>query len=789
MTGILGCHHTFPENMPEKSAKELILASEGTGKYVIVQEENATKAEIFASEELKTYLEKITGAKFDIVKENTIDRSAGGNKKYIYIGSTEYAAKNSIDINSMGYEEWIIKTDNNNNLIISGGRPRGTLYGVYEFLEKYCGCHWLDEQFEIAPKQQVLKIPELDIKDKPAFRDRLFVFSIENPVNFKLFNARNKISFTGNDLELGSYKSTGSPAGCHTFYYYSKDWPENHPEYFSLSTDGRRLRAKTAQGPGQLCLTNSGGRALMIKKLKAYIEKDRKNAAQKGVYPPPSIYDITNNDNLDKCVCSNCIALMEKEGSYSGVLLDFINEIADGVKDEYPDVFIQTFAYTFIQEPPRNIKPRSNVIIRLADLPAMDGGKKNILRVLTNAENKESFDLLRNWAKISKHLAYWDYWVFYKNLFPYPYTNISLIQSNLKLLKDYKVENLFIECEYPENTSFFSLKRWLGSKMMQNPDQDSKALIKTFMDGYYGRASEQMNKYLNFLEGRIEKSKDKLGEVQPTHLKYLDLDFFIKANKCLDDAEQIVKDSPSHFLHVKHERIAIDSAILNMWNKLDLDKSHVFDFDTLIARYQTNQDMMIEKFYLKENWGTLKKTLQREIDGIRLKKMVSVPDNFKNMNAEGNVTQLLWPEFKENQFLPIKYKDDKEAAGGRAIMLGEVNDNPKFRHGFPIDVGIYSNKDKKHGPSVKITESDLSMNKTYNLIKIGKFKITPNTFIWVQQWYLWIYIDKAFDPAEPNNEYDVYISLKVQGPAYKADSKDGNGILVDRVIIVKTCDT
>ena len=32
------------------------------------------------------------------------------------------------------------------NLILTGGRPRGTLYAVYEFLERPVGCHWLDRE-------------------------------------------------------------------------------------------------------------------------------------------------------------------------------------------------------------------------------------------------------------------------------------------------------------------------------------------------------------------------------------------------------------------------------------------------------------------------------------------------------------------------------------------------------------------------------------------------------------------------------------------------------------------
>ena len=41
----------------------------------------------------------------------------------------------------MKEEEWLVKAMPDGNLIITGGKLRGTLYGVYEFLE-YAGCRY-----------------------------------------------------------------------------------------------------------------------------------------------------------------------------------------------------------------------------------------------------------------------------------------------------------------------------------------------------------------------------------------------------------------------------------------------------------------------------------------------------------------------------------------------------------------------------------------------------------------------------------------------------------------------
>ena len=54
-------------------------------------------------------------------------------------------------------------------------------------------------------------------------------------------------------------------------------------------------------------------------------------------------------------------------GVGGGPLLDFVNFLADGIKDKYPEVYIDTLAYQYTQKAPKTIRPRDNVIVRLCD--------------------------------------------------------------------------------------------------------------------------------------------------------------------------------------------------------------------------------------------------------------------------------------------------------------------------------------------------------------------------------------------------------------------------------------
>ena len=45
-------------------------------------------------------------------------------------------------------------------------------------------------------------------------------------------------------------------------------------------------------------------------------------------------------------MCDDCVAVYEEEGGhYSGTMLRFVNAIARDVAKDYPNVYIDTFAY------------------------------------------------------------------------------------------------------------------------------------------------------------------------------------------------------------------------------------------------------------------------------------------------------------------------------------------------------------------------------------------------------------------------------------------------------------
>jgi hypothetical protein len=134
--------------------------------YVIVRGQNAIPAEVTAAEKLQGFLEDIGGAALPIVTDDVTPQD-----KEIVVGNT-----NRFEVNTepLGEEGFVIKTQGD-KIIIAGGETRGTLYGIFDFLEKYLGCRWYSNDRKVIPVLETVKVPKIiDDLEIPAFEYRQF---------------------------------------------------------------------------------------------------------------------------------------------------------------------------------------------------------------------------------------------------------------------------------------------------------------------------------------------------------------------------------------------------------------------------------------------------------------------------------------------------------------------------------------------------------------------------------------------------------------------------------------
>ena len=111
----------------------------------------------------KNILQEISG-----VKLNILDDSDTETRYEILIGRNNRLEKLGLDINfdSLGLDGYTIKTLGE-KLIIAGGIKKGTLYGVYTFLDEILGCKMYTPEDIYIPKNSNIIIPEINLTEVP----------------------------------------------------------------------------------------------------------------------------------------------------------------------------------------------------------------------------------------------------------------------------------------------------------------------------------------------------------------------------------------------------------------------------------------------------------------------------------------------------------------------------------------------------------------------------------------------------------------------------------------------
>ena len=457
---------------------ELVLATRGQpALYSIVRPAAASPSQVYAAEELQSFTRQMTGVTLPIV---TDDQPLPA--KAILLGDTRHTAKilgRPANVKELGDDGFRLKTCAPHLLAI-GGPVRGTLYGVYELLES-AGCRWYASWHSAIPTLDAWTVPALDDIQKPAFPMR-------EPFWFDMFDgdlaARNKMNGHSMRLEAkhGGKVRFGSDLFVHTFERLVPvtEFFDAHPEYFS-EIDGKRIREHA-----QLCLSNPDVLKIVTDRVLAHIRKD----------PGARLFSVSQNDWKNPCACPLCKAVDDREGSHAGSLIAFVNQVAEAVEKEFPDVWIETLAYQYTRHPPKTIRPRRNVVPRLCTIEC-EFSKP--LDKSAFEENRKFVEEIRTWSVISDKLYIWDYVTnFLHYLGPIP--NVRALQGNVQFFRDNRVVGLFEQGAYQgRHGEFAELKAWLLARWLWNPDRPAKPLLDDFFAGYYGPAAPFVRTYFEEL--------------------------------------------------------------------------------------------------------------------------------------------------------------------------------------------------------------------------------------------------------------------------------------------------
>jgi hypothetical protein len=356
-------------------AAHLKLVDNGKSAYSIRIARDASPSAKRAAGELQRLLREMSGASLPIVEDAKARKG-----RAILIGGGAAAVK----VDTFGPEGFTLKTVGD-NLVIAGGRERGTMYGVYEFLDRL-GCRWFTADVSRIPKRPTIVIDPMDETKRPAFEYREVFFT---EAWDKDWSARNRVNGQSHHLD----ESTGGRIRYYPFVHsFEQMIPPSkyfagHPEYFSL-IDGKRRAERS-----QLCLTNPDVLRLSIEAVRGWIRD----------HPEATIFSVSQNDWTGWCECDRCRRVEEEEGGvHSGPVLRFVNALAEEIEKTNPDKLIDTLAYWYTERPPKLVRPRPNVRIRLCPIGACEAHPYEQCPY-----NRFFVDILKEWSKRTSQLYIW----------------------------------------------------------------------------------------------------------------------------------------------------------------------------------------------------------------------------------------------------------------------------------------------------------------------------------------------------------------------------------------------
>jgi hypothetical protein len=236
-----------------------------------------------------------------------------------------------------------------------------------------------------------------------------------------------------------------------------------------------------------------------------------------------------------------------------------VNRVAEAVEKEFPGKAVETLAYQWTRHPPKTMRPRPNVIVRLCSIECCFS---HPFATCDSRENRAFRDDLAAWSKVSDRLWVWDYSTDFSNyLLPFP--NQRVRQPNIRFFAANHVKGIFVEDTYETpNSELAALGGYLTAKFLWNPDYDQDRAMTEFLEAYYGAAARPIRQYVDLLHDKVERENIHVHLYGPPSRNYLDDALLQRANAFWEEAEHRTAADPAALGRVQLSRMSVDYAIV-----------------------------------------------------------------------------------------------------------------------------------------------------------------------------------------------------------------------------------
>jgi len=448
--------------------------------YAIVDESFYHKGIAREKENLKKNLKILTGVDLPLNPENAPRTNA------ILVGNEANVQRGTItrqELEGWGWDGFVLRMKNS-NLVIAGKSPQGAGYGVYRFLERQGLKYFAPGVHTDVARTNVLQHVELG--DKPYFKKRL-------SADWCIF---------GDGGLFADYRSAGvdpiDPVDKtawidHTaaFLVPKKLYYKEHPEYYILRGDGKRMSEDTIDVRLMLCQTNEGGIGVAAERAMQWMDRQ----------PERRYFVIQQGDDAEPCVCPTCNVRRAEGWNDSDLFLYWINAIGKKVYTKHPDKVLISYAYALTQPPPNKLKVESpNINILYCPWPNRTSAP-NPTRGFDAPGNVIAGTQILAWGRVVPGAQ--------MGIYDYIMGNSNGQRGMAQRIKWLARHNMSGSLWYlGAGSRFFgNMFKYVHCRLNWDPTLDTRQLEDEFIYGYYGNAAPAVERIVSTYFNALDRDK------------------------------------------------------------------------------------------------------------------------------------------------------------------------------------------------------------------------------------------------------------------------------------------
>jgi len=529
-----------------RADETFVLARDGQAAATIVLARTPTRAAQFAAYELQWHLGQITGGQFQIARE---DESVSG--PVVLVGDSGRVRALDLEPDSLPAQEYVIrffpdalvlagKDKDDRGIVEYDQAPsqhaldtwpmiwdeQGTMYAVYDFLERLCGVRWFNptEFGTDCPRNPTLSVSRVDVQRAPFMKYRYA--SYVPPEDYDRYTGLWPAGSDGQrkweaaaypDLhrrfEGGAYtfakrgwnilfrlrhREGGQQCpGNHSLYgYYRRFWAAEPGQEALFEQRRADLFAQGYEGqPPQMCYTSP---ALVEQVARDACEFFETGKSYPGAQADGDFFCVEPMDNDLFCKCADCQKWLTgcdadspffTNGRHSDYFFQFVNEVAKRVGKRHPDKRVVCLAYMTHGAPPQRVALEPNVLVQYC----FACNRLNFDR----PSYEHEVELLEQWrhAYPDRPLYLWLYYTFPVEIANngkfhcFPGFFADAIRQQFQLFEQYDYRGVF-HCGYGQD-----VEAYITYRLMDDPHVDVDELLDEYFTRLYGPAADPMRQF------------------------------------------------------------------------------------------------------------------------------------------------------------------------------------------------------------------------------------------------------------------------------------------------------